>query len=399
MDMRFQILTFLRIINTKPLKVRGDSFLSKLNIGILLSSAILFLMTSIYCFWNTQDGDGLLFFVPAIYCFVGALLGRHISRRDALSAFFCTVLALMSIATMIWSSHGVITIMWALFLPVVTICICGIKFGMLISGALAVYYILFFYSPFLQAVLTEYPAEVRYVFPILYGIVCAMSFVYSYVQHKQLLNKQYNEKTLEKAIKTEHDQLIAMTTQTILSISNAVDARDAYTKRHSSRVAEYSVLLAKALGWDSHRLEQLYSIALLHDIGKIGISDSILNKHAALSPEEREIIKQHTVIGGEILKDLTLLPNASIGAVSHHERYDGTGYPYGLKGSQIPLEARIIGIADAFDAMNSSRVYRTRISPRKIMEELRAGRGSQFDPDLLDKFLPIAEQLLQKDHI
>ena len=190
-----------------------------------------------------------------------------------------------------------------------------------------------------------------------------------------------------------------MTTQTILSISNAVDARDAYTKRHSSRVAEYSVLLAKALGWDSHRLEQLYSIALLHDIGKIGISDSILNKHAALSPKEREIIKQHTVIGGEILKDLTLLPNASIGAVSHHERYDGTGYPYGLKGSQIPLEARIIGIADAFDAMNSSRVYRTRISPRKIMEELRAGRGSQFDPDLLDKFLPIAEQLLQKDHI
>ena len=105
------------------------------------------------------------------------------------------------------------------------------------------------------------------------------------------------------------------------------------------------------------------------------------------------------MIGGEILKDLTLLPNAYIGAVSHHERFDGTGYPYGLKGSQIPLEARIIGIADAFDAMNSSRVYRARISPGKIMEELRAGSGSQFDPKLLDTFLPIAEHILQKDDI
>ena len=399
MDIRFQILAILRTINTKPLKVRGDSFSSKLNFGIILASAILFLLTSIHSFWTAQDLDGLLFLVPAVYCSVGALLNRHISRRDTLSAVFCIVLVFFSISTMIWSSHGVITTMWALFLPTVTISICGIKFGMLISIALAVYYIIFFYSPFGQAVPTEYPIEMRYVFPLLYSLVCAITFVYSYFQHKQLLNKQYNEKTMEKAIKTEHDQLMAMTTQTILSISNAVDARDAYTQRHSSRVAEYSVLLAKALGWDSHRLEQLYSIALLHDIGKIGISDSILNKHAALSPEEREIIKQHTVIGGEILKDLTLLPNASIGAVSHHERYDGTGYPYGLKGSQIPLEARIIGIADAFDAMNSSRVYRARISPGKIMEELRTGRGSQFDPGLLDQFLPIAEQLLQKDEI
>ena len=105
------------------------------------------------------------------------------------------------------------------------------------------------------------------------------------------------------------------------------------------------------------------------------------------------------MIGGEILKDLTLLPNASIGAVGHHERYDGTGYPYGLKGEQIPLEARIIGITDAFDAMNSSRVYRGRIAPKIIMQELRDGRGKQFDPELLDRFLPIAEKILQEDEV
>ena len=192
---------------------------------------------------------------------------------------------------------------------------------------------------------------------------------------------------------------MAMTTQTILSISNAVDARDTYTKRHSSRVAEYSAMLAAELGWDSRRLERLYNIALLHDIGKIGVSDSILNKHASLTDEEYEAIKQHTVIGGEILKDLTLLPNASIGAISHHERYDGTGYPYGLKGSQIPLEARIIGITDAFDAMNSSRVYRNKMMAKDILQELRAGRGRQFDPELLDKFLPIAERILESNVI
>ena len=97
------------------------------------------------------------------------------------------------------------------------------------------------------------------------------------------------------------------------------------------------------------------------------------------------------------MKDLTLLPNASIGAISHHERYDGTGYPYGLKGAQIPLEARIIGIADAFDAMNSSRVYRSKMAPGYILQELQAGRGRQFDPELLDKFLPIAEQILESN--
>ena len=187
----------------------------------------------------------------------------------------------------------------------------------------------------------------------------------------------------------------------VAAINQMIDEKDHYTSEHSRRVAQYSRIIAKHLDptLSEEELERLYRSALLHDIGKIGVSDSILNKHASLTDEEYEAIKQHTVIGGEILKDLTLLPNASIGAISHHERYDGTGYPYGLKGSQIPLEARIIGITDAFDAMNSSRVYRNKMMAKDILQELRAGRGRQFDPELLDKFLPIAERILESNVI
>lgn len=399
MDMRFRLMTILKTINTKPLKDRDSAALSKVKANMLFASALLFFMIGVYSFWRAQNLDGLLFPALTLCCAAGGFGYKRLLRKDAAATAFCVVLALGVMCATLWCVNGVIMALWALFFPVVAIGICGIQFGGLISGVLAVYFVILFYTPVLQMAPAEYPAQLGCFYPVLYGLVYTVVCAYSYLRQKQLLDKQYQEETLEKAVMTEHDHLMVMTTQTILSISNAVDARDAYTQRHSARVAEYSVLLAKTLGWDSQRLDQLYSIALLHDIGKIGISDSILNKHSALSPEEREVIKQHTVIGGEILKDLTLLPNASIGAVSHHERYDGTGYPYGLKGKQIPLEARIIGIADAFDAMNSSRIYRARIAPKRIIQELCDGRGRQFDPDLLDSFLPIAEKILQADEI
>lgn len=395
--MRFPLWTILKTINTKPQKGKDGSAFSKVKSGVFLASALMFLSVSFYSFNRAQDADGMLFLALTLYCAAGAFLHRRLFRRDAVAAAYGTVLALAVGFAALRCSNGVIMAMWALFFPAIAINIFGIKVGGLLGGLLAVYFAILFYTPVFRMTAAAYPAQIRFFYPVLYGAVYATVCAGGYLWHKQLLNRQKNEETLERAVRAEHDHVMIMTTQTILSISNAVDARDAYTQRHSARVAEYTVMLAKALGWDSQRLERLYSIALLHDIGKIGISDSILNKHDTLSPEEREIIKQHTVIGGDILKDLTLLPNASVGAVSHHERYDGTGYPYGLKGKQIPLEARIIGIADAFDAMNSTRVYRARLAPKTIMQRLRDERGRQFDPELLDIFLPIAEQILQAD--
>lgn len=397
MDIRFQILTILRTINTKPPKIKHNTKLLQTKAVFCLLLAVLFFPVSIYHFWKVQDIDGILFLALTALCVSGAFLVRRLSRQGAVSLLFCVILLGIVVCSTLRGSSHILMMMWGLFLPAVAIGLCGIKYGSIAGGLLVPYFFVLFYTPLADKLPTAYPVEVRIFYPILYTVTYAAFFMFSYYQHKQLLAKHQSEQTLEKAVSREYDKVMAMTTQTILSISNAVDARDAYTKRHSSRVAEYSVLLAKSLGWDSRRTEQLYNIALLHDIGKIGVSDSILNKHAALTDEEYEAIKQHTVIGGEILKDLTLLPNASIGAVSHHEKYDGTGYPYGLKGSQIPLEARIIGIADAFDAMNSSRVYRSKMLPKTILEELQAGRGCQFDPELLDKFLPIAEQLLESN--
>lgn len=190
----------------------------------------------------------------------------------------------------------------------------------------------------------------------------------------------------EKEIERIRDQ-IRMSNETILSIANAVEARDQRTGRHSFRVAVYSMLIAVELGLDEEEIENIRQIGLLHDIGKIGVPDSILNKPAKLTKKEFEIMQRHTEIGGEILKDFTTIKNVAEGAKYHHERYDGSGYNCGLKGKDIPLTARIIGIADAFDAMTSNRVYRPAMSMDKVIEELHKGRGTQFDPELVDILL------------
>ncbi|MCQ2771435.1 MAG: HD-GYP domain-containing protein [Clostridia bacterium] len=203
---------------------------------------------------------------------------------------------------------------------------------------------------------------------------------------------------LEASVLEERNRVSAISLQTIMSIINTIDAKDKNTREHSQRVAEYSEAIAKNLNWDKAKVKDLHQIALLHDIGKIGIPDSILNCTGSLTKEEFETMKMHTVIGGDILKDLTILENVDLGAKYHHERYDGTGYPTGLKGEEIPLEARIIAIADAFDAMNSNRVYRKKLTAEKIKDELINGKGKQFDPTLIDVFMPYAEKILDTDN-
>ena len=139
-------------------------------------------------------------------------------------------------------------------------------------------------------------------------------------------------------------------------------------------------------------MEQLKKAALLHDIGKIGIPDSILNKPERLTDEEYDIMKSHVVKGGDILKSFTLIEHVEEGALYHHERYDGKGYVHGLKGEEIPLNARIIGIADTFDAMTANRVYRKQLDMDYVIGELKIGRGTQFDPKLVDIMLRLIDE-------
>ena len=170
--------------------------------------------------------------------------------------------------------------------------------------------------------------------------------------------------------------------QTATALVNAIDAKDAYSHGHSIRVADYSEMIARILGKDEEECRKIYYSALLHDVGKIGIPNAIINKRGKLTPEEYDVIKEHPVKGNAILKSIDEYPYLSIGALPHHERYDGKGYPEGLKGEDINEIARIIAVADAYDAMSSNRSYRNTLPQQIVREEIVKGAGTQFDPQI-----------------
>ncbi|MCM1328800.1 MAG: HD domain-containing protein [Ruminococcus sp.] len=194
-----------------------------------------------------------------------------------------------------------------------------------------------------------------------------------------------------QSIDDKQKQLERVTLQTITTIANIIDAKDEYTKGHSYRVAEYSSALARELGYSDERVANVKYIGLLHDIGKIGIPDSILNKPGKLTDSEYALMRKHAEIGGNILSGNNMIDGMDEGAKFHHERYDGRGYPMGLKGEEIPEMARIIGIADAYDAMTSNRVYRKRLSKETVVTEMRRCSGTQFDPRLAEIFIKMVE--------
>lgn len=169
--------------------------------------------------------------------------------------------------------------------------------------------------------------------------------------------------------------------QTVEALASAVDAKDAYTHGHSNRVAKYARRIAELSGMSDRECQEIYLCGLLHDIGKIGIQDSLISKPSKLTEEEYAIIQQHPALGERILSKITLAPLLSVAARSHHERFDGTGYPDRLKGDDIPAVGRIIAVADAYDAMSSKRSYRGQIPQQNIREELVNGIGTQFDPE------------------
>lgn len=180
-----------------------------------------------------------------------------------------------------------------------------------------------------------------------------------------------------------------ITMQSMYALAKTIDAKDKYTNGHSMRVAKYSRMIAERLNFSEEEQENLYHMAMLHDIGKIGVPDAIINKPSGLTNEEYYVIKSHPSMGADILSEMPEFEDIGIGARWHHERYDGSGYPDGLKGEDIPLNARIISVADAYDAMTSNRSYRTYMSQETVRNELIHGKGKQFDPRITDVMLEI----------
>ncbi len=173
---------------------------------------------------------------------------------------------------------------------------------------------------------------------------------------------------------------------TVRALSAAIDAKDAYTHGHSERVSEYALGIGQTLGMSQSELEQLELASLLHDVGKIGIPENILNKKGPLSPQEMDIVRQHTLKGVEILNGVSHMDTIITAVRNHHERYDGRGYPDGLSHEQIPLLAKIIAIADSFDAMTSDRPYRSKCPEKKAIREIEDNSGSMYDPKMVWAF-------------
>jgi putative nucleotidyltransferase with HDIG domain len=180
--------------------------------------------------------------------------------------------------------------------------------------------------------------------------------------------------------------------ETIMAFSDALEARDQYTAGHSRRVMEYSKSIGQRMKLDKQDIEDLKRSALLHDIGKIGIPDIVLKKKTKLTDEEYAIIKSHPETGAAILKNIKSFKHLVPAVYHHHEQFNGEGYPDSVKGAAIPLHARIISIADTFDAMTSSRSYRSALSFRKALSELERCKGTQFDPDITDIFIDILQE-------
>lgn len=243
--------------------------------------------------------------------------------------------------------------------------------GLLVVTAFGLFEIIsatLFTNPFLPGTFLS----VSYIFFLLMSIIQG---VYDFIKSYEDQFRQKDEITLK----------------TIKTIAGVIDAKDKYTGGHSFRVAKYASLLAKALGKDEKYVDNIYFMGLMHDIGKIGIPDLILNKNGRLSDDEYCLMRQHTVIGAQLLNYVENFDGLGDAVRYHHERYDGKGYPDGLKAEEIPEIARILCVADTYDVMTSNRVYRNRLTDIEVREELIKNSGTQFDPEILKKFIALID--------
>lgn len=212
------------------------------------------------------------------------------------------------------------------------------------------------------------------------------------VRKRQLAENLGIEKTLKKEIEKAHRDIHRINLETIETLIKTVEIKDPYTLGHSKRVSKISVSIAENMGIKNSKLKQIEVAGLLHDIGKIGIKELILNKTARLTEEEFNEIKKHPGFGASILKNMELLKDIVPLVYYHHEKFNGKGYPAGLSGEKIPLGARIIAVADAFDAMTSNRSYRAAWDKEKAVQEIKKGLGSHFDSNVVNFFIQTIDE-------
>ena len=368
--------------------------------NMIIFCICVFVITFLTSVMNLLIGSWFMFFSTFFLwftsiCFAVLLFKDKNVLKFSMDFYVYTLSAIFTYYFIAGGNQG-FAALWIILVPFFIVLVGSSRQMLFISAYFQLLVTLFCYTPLKHLLQYQYSTEFLKRFPILYLFCFIVSTAVAYRIRTYEIAQEHSVEALNQAVYDEKMRNRRLSFQTIIAMSLALDAKDESTRHHSERVAEISRAIALQLGWNEEKADEIYQAGMVHDIGKIGISDSILKKPARLTEEEYQVIKTHPRIGHQIVKpciESSLILNV---VLHHHERYDGKGYPYGLRGKEIPLEARIASVADTFDAMNSKRVYRDKCSTDYVISELRRGRGTQFDPEIIDVFLKIANQMLKQ---
>lgn len=295
------------------------------------------------------------------------------------------ILLVLAVPIIFMGANDGFSLLWYLLLPVITLILLGMKFGVPVCVIYGLYITISFWTPLGNIFNYDYGRDYRFFYPVFYWGFCLVVITVDIFYKNYQMRQADDEHELEKEVQSAVAGTKVLIINSVTAISRMLDEKDGYTQQHSKRVAQYSELIAqnmKSRTYTKEEIDIIYRSALLHDIGKIAVPDAVLNKPSRLTDGEYELMKKHTIWGKEILAGLEFLPQADMGAAYHHERFDGKGYPYGIKGDKIPDIVRIISAADSLDAMSSNRCYRRHCDKDYIISEFEKGAGTQFDADV-----------------
>ena len=385
----------LKVLKTKNL-VSKDSSIK--NIVLVLSCLF---PISIFCIIKNHRmgytaltvSSVLLLFFDLLCIFIAFILKKPHQATIIEAITISLVFTYFSLFETNTNASEGVAVLWFLLIPIISMSIAEFTTGFFMSLYFQILICVLCYVPYFKHIIQPFYSDNFLLrFPLIYlAFFITTSVIITNLKFLLYKQKHTNE-ILYDAVENEHDKVLKISLQTVISINKTMMAKDSYTAQHCERVARYSELIAKELGFSEQDIKDLKIMALLHDIGKISIPDSIILKKEPLTNSEYEIIKTHAIIGADILRELTIVPNINYGALYHHEHFDGSGYPQGLKGEDIPMEGRIIGIADAFDAMNSKRSYQDKCQKGYIKDQLKKQSGLQFDPQLSQILLNLIDR-------
>lgn len=353
------------------------------NVLLLLAAVVLAINT----FNNSLSTPGLYIFclVVVIASVAIAFWLRRVRHVGKATHYTSSLFLIFGLACLYFGANDGFQTLWFFLFPFVLLIHIGLPSGVPYCLFYGLGVSLFFWTPLHTRAAYAYTYDFCFYYPVFYWSFLALVLVADLFYKSYRIEQEKSERAMEQEVADTVRDAQKLMLHSVAAISRMIDEKDRYTRQHSQRVAEYSRLIAENMPHSQYTeqdLDDLYRSALLHDIGKIAIPDAILKKTDRLTDEEYRVMKTHPVWGRKILDGLEFLPGVALGAGYHHERYDGRGYPEGISTKELPETVRIIGAADALDAMNSNRCYRRHCTRDYILGELRKGSGTQFDPEV-----------------